>query len=679
MIGVVALISLPRFFPLETLESRVLDYHIRSAPAEKQDQKVVLILASNKSMSDISAWPWPRDIWATLISERINSAKTIALDVLFSSETQTGQDDKLAQAMEAHGNVILAAHMGEELRRSRYPIKPLFDASAGVGYINIQPDRDGNARRFTLAAHGLDKNELLPSFPYAAYIANGGQAYIEPAGDEYALVQGDRSVPLDGSLSMGKLYVPSENYEIYEFSDVYNGNVPPEAFDGALCFVGVSATGAEGTIMTPGGSMFGTRYLADSYVSIVEGRNPQRSAAFTDFLLCLGLGLACFALCRKLPVRTNWLIPVGFGFAWFFAAYALYLYGGVYVSSVPQILAIAAGYILSAVAQLIQAKSEISIQSLSTDVLLSFTETSLDTDAPLQYADYIHFMKDELMQIAGMEIVHAQIHESALAYKGDRVFYKDKTNKKYCINLPLPTEKKDGKQCTVLAAGRRLPVQVVRSICAWIISAYIYVKTINDTREKQKLFYDIIRCMAAAIDAKDPVTSGHSQRVSDFSAQIGEWLGLDREAVDDLRFAGIVHDIVKIGVPDSVLNKPGKLTEEEYGLMKLHPAKGHEIMGNVTLSPDILSAILRHHERMDGGGYPERMPGKELPLSARIVKIADVYDALVSNRQYKEAWPIEKVCRILYEGRGTEFDEEIVMTVLEKIRPAGWSYDAEKE
>jgi HD-GYP domain-containing protein (c-di-GMP phosphodiesterase class II) len=186
--------------------------------------------------------------------------------------------------------------------------------------------------------------------------------------------------------------------------------------------------------------------------------------------------------------------------------------------------------------------------------------------------------------------------------------------------------------------------------------SYLYNST-------QNLFEGIINVMTNAIDAKDPYTQGHSQRVADFSVAIAEELGLPQEEIYHVRIGGILHDVGKIGVPDAILQKPGVLTDEEMAAMREHPIRGYEIMqqeGLRGLLKAELPALLEHHERLDGRGYPRGLQGDEIHLIGRIVAVADVFDALTSERPYRKALSFEEAFAILHKASGTEFDPECV-------------------
>ena len=169
-----------------------------------------------------------------------------------------------------------------------------------------------------------------------------------------------------------------------------------------------------------------------------------------------------------------------------------------------------------------------------------------------------------------------------------------------------------------------------------------------------------IRALAAALDARDPYTAGHSERVSVLSVSIGRQLGLAAEAVEIVRLGALLHDIGKIGIPDDVLRKPGALTPAEYDTIKQHPVLGARILRSVPFLARHLEIVELHHERPDGRGYPYGLRGDDIPLAARIVHVADAYDAMTSARAYRRARPAGDALRELWRCAGTEFHAEIV-------------------
>jgi len=193
----------------------------------------------------------------------------------------------------------------------------------------------------------------------------------------------------------------------------------------------------------------------------------------------------------------------------------------------------------------------------------------------------------------------------------------------------------------------------------------LQVARLND--DTYRLFMGVIKVVAGAIDAKDPYTQGHSQRVSEFSVAIAEELGLSRKAVNHVRIGGILHDVGKIGVPDAILKKNSGLSADEFEEIKKHPEKGFEIMRQEELRwllREELPALLEHHERPDGRGYPHQLTANQISLIGKIVHVADVFDALTSDRPYHAGRTVELAAEILQRGAGAEFDRECVEALL---------------
>jgi HD-GYP domain-containing protein (c-di-GMP phosphodiesterase class II) len=195
-----------------------------------------------------------------------------------------------------------------------------------------------------------------------------------------------------------------------------------------------------------------------------------------------------------------------------------------------------------------------------------------------------------------------------------------------------------------------------------------YVEKLKDAAaENRELFLGSIRMLAAAIDEKDPYTRGHSGRVAKYSLIIGDILGLNTEDLDRLRISALLHDVGKIGVDDRVLKKPGKLTEEEFDLMKQHPTKGANIMRGVAQLRDVLPGIELHHERMDGCGYPYGLQGEQIPMMARIIAVADTLDAITTNRPYQSAMDLGFALERIRSLAIAKFDEKVVGALVQAV------------
>ncbi|MCS7191384.1 MAG: HD domain-containing protein [Armatimonadetes bacterium] len=182
----------------------------------------------------------------------------------------------------------------------------------------------------------------------------------------------------------------------------------------------------------------------------------------------------------------------------------------------------------------------------------------------------------------------------------------------------------------------------------------------------QETFRGTIRAMSVAIDAKSPWTAGHSGRVTRYAVEIAKTIGLNESEIEKVEISGLLHDIGKIGIPDLVLNKPDKLSDEEWQVMKQHPVIGYEILKDIwQFRGGILEGVLYHHERIDGKGYPFGLKGEEIPFMGRLLAVADGFDAMTSERPYRPGMPKEKALQILIEGAGTQWDKDFVKVFVE--------------
>ncbi len=196
------------------------------------------------------------------------------------------------------------------------------------------------------------------------------------------------------------------------------------------------------------------------------------------------------------------------------------------------------------------------------------------------------------------------------------------------------------------------------------IRSQLRIKRLTDQLERTE---NVIFMLALAVEARDAYTEGHLRRLSSYSEQLAQAIGLSATQVRAIRFGGLLHDIGKISIDDAILRKPGKLTPEEYAQIKLHPEHGARIVSQMRFAPDVCPIIRHHHERWDGSGYPHGLRGEDIPIGARIVAIVDAYDAMMTDRPYRRALGRAESLRRLREGRGREWDPVLLDRFLELI------------
>lgn len=187
----------------------------------------------------------------------------------------------------------------------------------------------------------------------------------------------------------------------------------------------------------------------------------------------------------------------------------------------------------------------------------------------------------------------------------------------------------------------------------------------NAAQDEVVNYHEIIECITCALDAKDPYTAGHSQRVSDMSLRVCRLIGLSESETEKIHIAAHLHDIGKIGVPDAILNKEGRLTDEEFESIRRHPQIGAEILGKSKKLSELSDIVLMHHERFDGKGYPTGTAGAQIPLGARIIAICDSIDAMTSDRCYRKSYNYDYCYEEIKKNLGSMYDPVIGRYVLE--------------
>ncbi|MCS7311440.1 MAG: HD domain-containing protein [Acidobacteria bacterium] len=207
-----------------------------------------------------------------------------------------------------------------------------------------------------------------------------------------------------------------------------------------------------------------------------------------------------------------------------------------------------------------------------------------------------------------------------------------------------------------------------------------YVRKLEDkAEENRRLFYDSIKMLAAAIDAKDPYTRGHSERVSRYARTIAQFMDFSDEEIEKVYLAGLLHDVGKIGIQDRILQKPAALTDEEYEIMKTHPERGYKIMKEIKQLADVVPGMRYHHENWDGTGYPFGLKGEQIPLIARIIAVADTFDAMTTDRPYQRRMPAEKAVERIVMLSGRRFDPKVVQAFVQAYEQGAFQVISEVE
>jgi len=195
----------------------------------------------------------------------------------------------------------------------------------------------------------------------------------------------------------------------------------------------------------------------------------------------------------------------------------------------------------------------------------------------------------------------------------------------------------------------------------------IAIENANLYKELMETFYATTEALAETIEKRDPYTGGHTKRVLNYSYAIGKTMRLSKKELEDLKLAAILHDVGKIGVSDKVLLKEGKLDHEEFEKMQLHPKYGAEILSHIKQLKDVIPSVRSHHEKIDGSGYPDKLKGEDIPIIAKIIAVADAFDAMTTDRPYRKAMSTEEAFEELKKYAGIQFDRDIVHAFMNVI------------
>lgn len=255
--------------------------------------------------------------------------------------------------------------------------------------------------------------------------------------------------------------------------------------------------------------------------------------------------------------------------------------------------------------------------------------------------------------------------------QNDPRFFKgaDKKSSFVTRNMICVPVKSEGKVIGVLQAinklkGGKFTKDDLEGFISLADQVAIAIEKSRLYQELRDTFFCAAEALADAIEKRDPYTGGHTKRVLQYSVAIGKYLDLKESELERLRLAAVLHDIGKIGIEDSILRKKGKLSPDEYEMVKKHPVWGAEIMGHIKQLKDIIPGMRYHHERMDGNGYPDHLCDNEIPIIAKIISVADTFDAITTERPYQESLSVNVAFKELRGSAGTQFDSRVVEAFL---------------
>ncbi len=653
---------------LRLVELKTYDVNSRSVVL-MPGPRIVLVTVGERSLSSLGAWPFPRRLHAGLL-DRLPLARAVGFDILFAEPTT--DDPLLAKAIAKHGRVVLAAHtaaLSETAGAGQFAVEPvpmLLDAAADIGFTNVEKDVDG-LLRYAMPIRSAGST-MLPSLAFALarqILQDEGQI---TASDDRGMTIGFRShvVRLNDDAQLWFLPTAKE-LSVFEYVDVLEGRVPQEAFRDAVVFVGAAASGAADFKIIPDGLgtrvISGVRYNGEELLALLTGQTVRMSPSWLNGLATMAMALAAgLLMCFLRPLLGGVLIlgqcVLWLVLAWFLLSNRLFWIAG----STPVLAAIGSGTLMLLARQVFLQESW-RAQSISLDRIVYLDAEEANRHGSLgQYLDslWVRVEKETGIRYLGGPLSASELPDDfLLSLPGDNgmLILGDK-RKQFRMAVPLHTG--TDRRYGLFGWHQHVSGASARAAAALAISAAWFFHAQDEGRQRRKMLMDTIKAVFTALDHRDPITGGHSTRVSELCLRTMERLDLPQQLVEDVHLGALIHDLGKIGIPDSILNKPGKLSSEEFLIIRNHPNIARSILSSVNLPQATFEAVFQHHERYDGSGYPQGLKGEEISFAGRIVAIADVFDAMSHNRPYRDGQSIDDVLELMSSASGTHFDRELL-------------------
>ncbi len=668
----------------EKLEYHFFDFYSGRSTAHFVYPEIAVILAGEQSIQELGRWPWSRKKHATLLNQ-LTQADTVILDILFSEYTSVEEDTELIEAAAKLSNLVLATHLisgptggNPQVKK---PIKDLADLAQSFGYVNISTDTDGLIRKVMPFFNIEDK--AIPTLALSALSSILGQPLRGDGvtlAEMKTLLHGHQIVSDEENALW--LSLPDVKFPQYEYVEVVNGNIAPDEFRNKIVIIGVVASGVEDFFSIPfkGSSkeVSGAELNAHMLRVLLAGNLLHRLSPVKDlFLICFFIiGGATLAMVRRPTLSYSGLLLTVLLYH-LLGAY-LFVMQNVWISQIVPSLGLLVTFFVFHYFRFKLLHDEVEVKSLSISYI-----NELPRLLALEYESYQAYIQsiwpyiekknkikllnpkstyENVKQELGHALEQNRIPESGSAL----IIKKSAGDYRNLAIIPLSRDCSINEQTfTVLGWQDFFEDSYIEALIAVALSSSWYFDMMKQAETRKALLLNTIHAITAAIDAKDPVTGGHSQRVSEVTKEICAQLNLEHQEQEDIFLGALIHDIGKIGVPDKVLAKPGKLTEQEMEMMEDHPDIGYRIMQSVNLPELTLQGLYEHHERFNGQGYPDQLMGNEISIAGRIIAVADVFDALSSDRPYRGGRSLKEVLEFMQQKKGIDFDHDVVNALVE--------------
>ncbi|UCF32030.1 MAG: CHASE2 domain-containing protein [bacterium] len=637
---------------------------------------LAVVAIDGDSIKRTGTWPWPRSLYGRVIREAArDGARAILLDLdLSTPASDPAEDLALTEAIRDSGIVVLAAHSQETVSPEGFriqnlglPLPAFAEAAAGIGGIVFTVDEDDTVRR--APAVGTFGDRLHPPLGMV------GARYLDPTvpsqAPEGALI---RMSPHDLN-SIPRI----------SFYRVLDGEAEEGFFRERVVLVGATTQELRDIWKTSVGIVPGV-YIHAAVVQSALNRSwlnrPERG--WSIFLVAAASLTIGWALAR-LGWRTGLLVQAGYLGTVILAGWLL-LSGGIILEIVPLLLV---GMIQLPVRLAVStrgAERALGLERRKAEAILKLGELEeaertgrppyvvplvllrqvLDLDQVVLFraaGDGSGWSREEA---AGEGRVGA--NEDLLREAMDRndvIGVRDVEG--WSLYIPLRTVRRPAGVLYVSRERGRPGEEDLRVLLSFATQTGYFLEADDLNRQVRDLYLNTIKAISKALDSRDHYTGAHAEKSAEYLRRFGRACGLNEEQIEAVHIGALLHDIGKIAVPDRILLKEGRLTEEEFEIMRSHPESGYAIIEDLPLPEDVKTIVRSHHERFDGSGYPDGLRGGDIPLVVRVFSIVDVFEALVSERPYKKPLDLPAARGELERCAGTHFDPELVRIFLSVI------------
>lgn len=672
---------------LDKIELLTVDLRYRILPGHGIEKKppVTVVALDQNSIKEIGRWPIPRGYYTTILENIYrDGAKGVLMDMDFSSVgPDPEQDERLVLSVRQAGTVVLAAQMNERvtgegvlIRNVSLPVSELKDAAMALGSITFEVDLDGVVRQMPPSINFGDENFR----PLGAI----GAAMIDPAASGI-------SIPEGALVDVGSLKDPA--FGVISFQRVLKGDFAKGLFSGNVVLIGATSADLHDFWVTPLGVTPGV-FIQVAVLDTVLHRSWFLRQESLSTVIAIGFLSIVTSL---VMVDRRWKKG------------ALVLVCLICVIIFTAVLAAWSGYLLQVVPLLIIGPIIYPIQVAlgAREVDLKLAQERRRMEAFLSIADLRlaeekgqeSYLVPLVLLGENLDLSMLQVYTLGSNSTGevnvrriigeqenepdpqllDEVLKKGTCITQRCegggtvILIPLVTVR---QTLGALHAQSRRNVDIedadVRLLLSFATQTAYFLESLDLDLRVKDLYINTIRAISRALNSKDQFTSAHSELSLNHVEKFGRMCGLEREQIEALHIGALLHDIGKIGVPDSILVKNGRLSDDELEVIKTHPVIGSDIVRDLPFPDDVKMIILHHHERYDGTGYPAGLKKYEIPLLVRIFSILDVYEALVGSRPYRESLDPRGAADLIMEGSGTQFDPDLVDIFISVIDLPPW-------